>query len=76
MSLLEVVVPEGARIVGRSALSVRLLYRHDVTLLGVSRQGKRFTDRVRKLEIQAGDGNEMKPSQKDQIISDISYNFV
>ena len=55
LSLLEVVAPQGARIVGRSALSLRLLYRHGVTLLGVSRQGRRFTDRVRKLEIQAGD---------------------
>jgi len=55
LSLMEVVVPEGARIVGRSALSVSLLYRHGITLIGVSRQGKRFTDRVRKLEIKAGD---------------------
>ncbi len=54
-SLLEVVVPEGARIEGRSAFSLRLMYRHGVTLLGVSRKGKRFTQRVRELEIQAGD---------------------
>ena len=55
MSLLEGVVPVGARIEGRSALSLKLQYRHDVTLLGVSRQGRRFRDRVRKLEIRAGD---------------------
>jgi di/tricarboxylate transporter len=54
-SLLEVVVPQGARIEGRSAYSLRLMYRHGVTLLGVSRQGKRFTQRVRDLEIKAGD---------------------
>jgi di/tricarboxylate transporter len=54
-SLLEVVVPAGARIEGRSASSLRLMYRHGVTLLGVSRQGKRFTQRVRELEIKAGD---------------------
>ena len=54
-SLLEVVVPRGARIDGRSANSVRLMYRHRVTLLGISRQGKRFTRRVQDLEIQAGD---------------------
>ena len=54
-SLLEVVVPEGARIDGRSARSLRLMYRHGVTLLGVSRQGKRFAKRVQELEIQAGD---------------------
>ena len=53
--LVEVVVPAGARIEGRSARSLRLMYRHGVSLLGVSRQGKRFTERVRELEIQAGD---------------------
>jgi di/tricarboxylate transporter len=54
-ALLELVVPQGARIDGRSAHSLRLMYRHGVTLLGVSRQGKRFTKRVQDLEIQAGD---------------------
>ncbi len=54
-SLLEVVVPQGARIDGRSAHSLRLMYRHGVTLLGVSRQGKQFIKRVQDLEIQAGD---------------------
>ena len=55
LGLLEVVVSEGARIENRSALSLRLLYRHGVTLLGVSRQGKKFRDSVRKLELRAGD---------------------
>ena len=55
LELVEVVVPQGARIEGRSALDVRLLYRHGVTLLGVSRRGRRFRDRVRKLQIEAGD---------------------
>jgi di/tricarboxylate transporter len=54
-ALLEVVVPQGARIDGRSSRSLRLMYRHGVTLLGVSRQGKRFTKRVQELQIQAGD---------------------
>jgi di/tricarboxylate transporter len=54
-AFLEVVVPKGARIEGRSALSLRLQNRHDTTLLGVSRQGQQFRDRVRKLTIQAGD---------------------
>lgn len=53
--LLEVAVPEGARIAGRSAFDLGLLYRHEVTLLGVSRNGKRFHDRVRKLRIKVGD---------------------
>ncbi len=55
MSLIEVVVPRDARITGRSALSLRLLSRHGVTLLGVSREGKKFRERVRKLDIRAGD---------------------
>ena len=54
-SLLEVVVPQGARIDGRSAHSLKLMYRHGVTLLGVSRQGKRLIKRVQDLEIRAGD---------------------
>ncbi len=53
--LLEVVVPEGARINSRTALSLKLQYRHAVTLLGVSRQGRPFRDRVRRLKIKAGD---------------------
>ncbi len=55
MSITEVVVPENARIEGRSALSLRLLARHGVTLLGVSRNGRRFRERVRRLDIEAGD---------------------
>ncbi|WP_350335423.1 SLC13 family permease [Coralliovum pocilloporae] len=55
MSLIEVVVPRDARIDGRSALSLGLLYRQGVTLLGVSRQGRKFRNRVRKLPIEAGD---------------------
>ncbi|MDX2495312.1 MAG: SLC13 family permease, partial [Desulfuromusa sp.] len=55
MSLQEVVVPGGARIEGRSAFALRLRYRYDVTLLGVSREGRQFRQRVRHLEIRAGD---------------------
>ncbi len=55
LSLIEAVVPENSRIEGRSALSLRLLYRHGVTLLGISRHGKVFRERVRKLIVQKGD---------------------
>ena len=55
LGLVEVVVAEGSRIEHRSALALKLLHRHGVTLLGVSRQGKKFRDRVRKLELRAGD---------------------
>jgi di/tricarboxylate transporter len=53
--LIEAVVPENARIEGRSAFSLRLLYRHGITLLGVSRRGRTFRERVRKLDTHAGD---------------------
>lgn len=55
MVVMEYVVPRYARIEGRSAMSLRLLVRHGVTLLGVSRQGRKFRERVRKLDIEAGD---------------------
>jgi di/tricarboxylate transporter len=55
LALIEAVVPENSRIEGRSALSLRLLYRHGITLLGVSRKGKTFRERVRKLDTRAGD---------------------
>ena len=55
MSLLEVVVPGGARIEGRTAAALNLQYRFGVTLLGISRQGRQFRERVRHLDISAGD---------------------
>ncbi len=55
LAVIEVVVPQDARIVGRSADDVRLLTRYGVTLLGISRRGKRFRERVRRLPIEAGD---------------------
>ncbi|HSF93467.1 MAG TPA: SLC13 family permease [Thermohalobaculum sp.] len=55
LSLMEVVAPERARIVGRSALALQLLRRRGVTLLGISRQGRRITERVRRTVIEPGD---------------------
>ena len=55
LSLVEVVVPPGARIAGRSALSLQLLHRHGITLLGVSRRGRSIKERVRKATIVEGD---------------------
>jgi di/tricarboxylate transporter len=51
----EVVVPESSRLAGRSAMSIRLLYRYRVALVGVSRAGKRFRENVRKLTLRPGD---------------------
>ena len=53
--LQEAVVPDSSRLAGRSAMSVRMLYRYGVTLVGVSRQGKRFRENVRKLGLEPGD---------------------
>ncbi|MFT5111992.1 MAG: di/tricarboxylate transporter [Parasphingorhabdus sp.] len=53
--LIEAVVPTDARIVGRSARSLQLLNRYSVTLMGISRQGKRIRQQIRSLEIKAGD---------------------
>jgi di/tricarboxylate transporter len=55
LSLSEVVVPESSRLAGRSAISLRLLYRYRVALVGVSRQGRRFRENIRKLDLQPGD---------------------
>lgn len=55
LSLTEVVVTESSRINGRTAYELRLLHRKGVTLLGVSRQGKKISQRVRKLTLKAGD---------------------
>jgi di/tricarboxylate transporter len=51
----EVVVPESSKLAGRSAVSLRLLYRYRVALVGVSREGRRFRENVRKLVLRPGD---------------------
>ncbi len=53
--LAEVVVPESSRLAGRTPMSLRLLYRYRVAIVGVSRRGKRFREHVRKLETKAAD---------------------
>ena len=55
MSLFEVVVPRDSNIDGRQAISIGLLRKFNVTLVGVSRQGQKFYDRVRRLPIRPGD---------------------
>lgn len=51
----EVVVAESSRLAGRTAMSLKLLYRYGVVLVGVSRSGRRFRDNVRKLVLEPGD---------------------
>ena len=55
LSLMEVVVPRESRFAGRSAISMRLRARRGVTLLGISRKGKRFSRRVRHETVRPGD---------------------
>lgn len=55
LSKIEIVVPENARIVGKTAQSVGLNWRQRSVLLGLSRAGKPITKRVRKTEIRPGD---------------------
>ena len=55
LGLLEVVVPRDSRLDGRSTSSIGLDRFTGVALLGVSRQGRRFRQRLRQLPIEAGD---------------------
>ncbi|MGB8624268.1 MAG: SLC13 family permease [Paracoccaceae bacterium] len=55
VKLIEVVVPEGARIQGRSAQAIGLIWRRRTVLLGISRQGRAITKEVRKTVIRPGD---------------------
>lgn len=55
LTMVETAVPLESRITGNSALDIRLLYRHGIMLLGVSREGTTFRERIRELTIQPGD---------------------
>jgi di/tricarboxylate transporter len=55
MGLVEAIVPEGSRAIGRTMNEMRLRYRHGVELLGLSRRGRRLRERVERQRIQRGD---------------------
>ncbi|ABG31619.1 SLC13 family permease [Roseobacter denitrificans] len=55
VEVIEVVVPEDARIQGKTAQAIGLAWRQRSVLLGVSRRGKRLTKRLRQTPIQTGD---------------------
>ena len=55
LTVVEVVVPVGARIEGKSAQSVGLSWRRQAVLMGISRQGRRITTQLRKTPVKAGD---------------------
>ncbi len=55
LEVIEVVVPESARIKGRTAQGLGLAWRQNTILMGISRQGRRITQQVRRTEVQPGD---------------------
>ena len=55
LSVIEAVVPDGARIVGKSVRRVGLAWRQGAILLGISRQGQRIKEQVRQTVIRPGD---------------------
>lgn len=55
LDVIEVVVPETARISGRTAERIGLAWRQGAVLMGLSRQGRRVTEHLRKTEVRAGD---------------------
>ncbi|MEM7529452.1 MAG: SLC13 family permease [Pseudomonadota bacterium] len=55
LTLMEAIVPEGARLARHSARSLHLFRREGVSLIGLSRQGRRIRQRVRDMAIRPGD---------------------
>ncbi|MEM7088985.1 MAG: SLC13 family permease [Pseudomonadota bacterium] len=55
LEVVEVVVPESARIAGRTAQGLGLAWRQSTVLMGISRQGRRIAEQVRKTEVEPGD---------------------
>ncbi|MEJ6394024.1 SLC13 family permease [Gymnodinialimonas sp. 2305UL16-5] len=55
VSFIEMVVPEHARIAGKTAESVGLAWRHRTTLMGIARKGTRITKSLRKTIVEPGD---------------------
>ncbi|MFZ5965119.1 SLC13 family permease [Thalassococcus sp. BH17M4-6] len=55
MTLTEVVVPEGARIAGRTVSAVGLTWRLRTVLLGISRKGRPIRGAMRRTVIETGD---------------------
>ena len=55
VEIIEVVVTDQSRLIGRTAQSVGLSWRQSTVLMGISRGGKRITKQIRKTEIRAGD---------------------
>ncbi|MDK3018124.1 SLC13 family permease [Pseudodonghicola flavimaris] len=55
LDLIEVVVPETARIAGKTAQAIGLAWRQSTILMGISRSGQPIAKQVRKTEVRPGD---------------------
>jgi len=55
VEIIEVVVTDSSRLVGRTAQSVGLAWRQNTVLLGLSREGVRISNQIRNTEIRTGD---------------------
>ncbi len=55
LSKIEVVVPENARIAGKSSVSIGLAWRQRTVLMGISRAGRQIRQQVRKTVVKPGD---------------------
>ena len=55
VEVIEVVVPEDARIQGKTVRAIGLAWRQRTVLLGISRRGRRLTKRLRDTSIETGD---------------------
>ncbi|MEL6104092.1 MAG: SLC13 family permease, partial [Pseudomonadota bacterium] len=55
VEIIEVVVTDSSRLVDRTAQSIGLSWRRNSVLMGISRQGRRITEQIRKTPIKAGD---------------------
>ena len=55
VEIIEMVVTDASRLVGRSAQAVGLNWRQNTVLLGLSREGKRVTKAIRKTPLKPGD---------------------
>ena len=55
LDVIEVVVPETARIAGKTAAALGLAWRQGAVLMGISREGRRIRSQIRKTVVQPGD---------------------
>ena len=55
VEIIEVVVTDQSRLIGRTAQSIGLSWRQSTILMGISRSGTRITQQIRKTPIRAGD---------------------